>query len=60
MPAHVLERAQPAVVSADDQHRVRTGAVLEEVAGFGDVVDGAGDLPHLRPQARFLERGEVG
>ena len=43
--AHVLERAQLAVVAPHDQHGERADAVLEEVAGLGDVVDAARDLP---------------
>ena len=58
--ADVLERAQLAVVAAHDQHGVRTGAVLEVVAGLGDVIDGARDLPHVRPETLLFERGEVG
>ncbi len=56
VPADVLERAELAVVAAHDDHRDPAGAVLEPVARFGDVVDGARDLPHARPQPLVLER----
>ena len=57
--AHVLERAQLAVVAAHDRDRVPAGAVLEPVARLGDVVDRARDLPHPRPQQLVFELGEL-
>jgi hypothetical protein len=58
--AHVLVRAQRAVEVAHDEHRQVADAVLEVVAGIGDMVDGARDLPHAGPHALELERGELG
>ena len=55
MAAYVLESAKRAVVAANDEYRVRAATVFEVVAGFGDVVDRAGDLPHLRPHPLDLE-----
>src|SRR5690348_506324 len=59
MAAHVLEGAQLAVVAVNDQHGIRAAAVLEVITWFGDVVDRAGELPHLRPHLFDLEPGEV-
>src|ERR1700752_2615153 len=56
MAAHVLESAERTVVAANDEYRVGTATVFEVVAGFGDVVDRAGDLPYLRPHPLRLER----
>ena len=56
VPACVLECAQLAVVAPHDQHRQRADAVLVEVAGSGDVVDRARELPHARPQLVVFER----
>ena len=53
--ADVLERAQLAVVAAHDEHRRRPDVVLEEVAGRGDVIDAARDLPHPGPERAQLE-----
>ena len=58
MAADVLERAQSAVVAADDQYRVWATPVFEIVTRLGDVVDRAGDLPHLRPHPLDLELRE--
>ncbi len=56
--AHVLERAQHAVVTPDDEYRERAEPVLVEVAGAADVVQAAGELPDPRPEASVLQRGE--
>ena len=58
MAADVLEGAQRAVVAADDEDRVGPATVFEVVAGLGDVVDRAGELPHLRPHPLDFELRE--
>ena len=58
MTAGVLERAQHAVVITDNQDSVWAATVFEVVARLGNVVDHAGDLPHLRPHPLDLQRSE--
>ncbi len=55
VPADVLESAQRPVIAADDEYRVRAATVFEIVAGFGDVVDRARDLPYLGPHPLDFE-----
>ena len=55
MSANVLKRAERAVVAANDEYGVGAAAVFEVVAGFGDMVDRAGDLPHLGPHPLRFE-----
>jgi hypothetical protein len=50
-----LEGPQYAVVSTNDEYRIRAATVLEVVTRFGDVVDRARDLPYLRPHPLELE-----
>src|SRR5277367_5521514 len=58
MPADVLEGAERAVVVANNEYRVRAATVFEIVAGFGDMVDRASNLPHLGPHPLDFELGK--
>ena len=58
--ARVLEGAQLAVVASHDEDREVPDAVLVEVAGLGDVVERARELPDPRPQSLVLEPRELG
>src|SRR5271168_859094 len=58
MAAHVLEGAQRAVVTANNEDRVRPATVFEVIPGFGDMVDGAGELPYLGPHPLDFELRE--
>src|ERR1700683_4232663 len=56
--ADVLEGAERAVVVSYDEHRQPAAPVFVEVAGGWHVVDGAGELPDVGPQALALEGRE--
>src|SRR5262245_52478708 len=58
--ARVLERAENAVVAADDEHRQVPDAYFVVVARVRDVVERARELPDARPQPLVFERGERG
>src|ERR1700730_13340492 len=58
MAAHVLEGTQRAVVTANNEDRVRPATVFEVIPGFGDMVDGAGELPYLGPHPLDFELRE--
>src|ERR1019366_6816090 len=58
--ADILKPPQHAVVAPDQNDRVRTDRVLEEVARIGDVIDRARQLPDLRPKFGQLACCEVG
>ena len=58
--ADVLEAPKHAVFAPNQDDRIFTEAVLEPVAGVGNVVDGAGHMPHLGPHALVLQLGELG
>ena len=57
--ADVLKAPQHAVVAPHQDDRVLAQPVLEPVAGVGDMVDGAGHVPHPGPHALVLQFGEL-
>src|ERR1700734_341572 len=58
MAAHVLEGTQRAVVTANNEDRVRPETVFEVIPGFGDVLDDTGELPYLGPHPLDFELRE--
>ncbi len=59
MQARVVERVQRARLGPHDHDRLVADRVLDEVAGRGDLLLAARDLPDPGPQPRLLELGEA-
>ena len=58
--ADVLKTPEGTVVAPHQQDRVPAEPVLEPVAGVGDMVHGAGHVPHPGPHPLVLQIGEPG